>query len=311
MTKNTEKNQYRYLNKRIVEKYFLFFILIPIIFWAFAFSLIKIGLEELSPINLTIMRLFIVCTIFFIILIFKHDNFSKLQKKDIPILFSLGFFGMVIYHLALNYGEQFISAGAASLIIATIPLFVVILAILFLSEKITYNIAIGISLSLIGVIIISIYGNENIILEINYISGAIAVLIAAIAGAGYTVAGKKLLQKYTPLSLTIYAFLIGGLGLIPFINYSLIEEVSKLSSSGWLAVIILALFPTIIGYVFWYMILEIKPASKISVYLYLTPIFSTIIAFFYLNEEITYLFILGGFLVIMGLYIVNINKNKT
>ena len=118
-------------------------------------------------------------------------HFSKLQKNDIPILFSLGFFGIVIYHLALNYGEQFISAGAASLIIATIPLFVVILAILFLSEKITYNIVIGISLSLIGVIIISIYGNENIILEINYISGAIAVLIAAIAGAGYTVASLK------------------------------------------------------------------------------------------------------------------------
>ena len=257
-------------NKTHAEKYFFLVIGIPIIFWAFAFPLIKIGLEELSPINLTIMRLFVVCLIFLVLLILQPKKLSKLQKKDIPSLFLLGFLGVVVYHLALNYGELYVSAGAASLIIATIPLFVVILAVLFISEKITLNVMLGIAISLGGVIIISAFGNKDVALKIQYLSGAIAVLVAALVGAGYTVAGKKLLQRYSALSLTIYAFLIGSLGLIPFISPSLFEEVIQMSAVGWGAVLFLAFFPTVTSYTLWYVALEIKRASEISVYLYFT-----------------------------------------
>jgi drug/metabolite transporter (DMT)-like permease len=238
-------------------------------------------------------------------LISRSKKLSKVQKKDIPSLFLLGFIGIVIYHLALNYGEQYISAGTASLIIATIPLFVVILAVIFLSEKITLNIILGITFSLSGVVIISIFGNEGITLEIKYISGALSVLVAALVGAGYTVAGKKLLQRYSPLSLTMYAFLIGSIGMIPFINQSLFNEVSQMSLVGWGAVFFLAIFPTVICYVLWYVLLDIKAASEISIYLYFIPILSTIIGYFVLDEKITLLFILGGSLVLLGLYIVN------
>lgn len=295
-------------NKTHAEKYFFLVIGIPIVFWAFAFPLIKIGLEELSPINLTIMRLFVVCLIFLVLLILQPKKLSKLQKKDIPSLFLLGFLGVVVYHLALNYGELYVSAGAASLIIATIPLFVVILAVLFISEKITLNVMLGIVMSLGGVVIISTFGNKDISLEIQYLSGAIAVLVAALVGAGYTVAGKKLLQRYSPLSLTVYAFLIGSLGLIPFISPSLFEEVMQMSAVGWGAVLFLAFFPTVVSYTLWYVALEIKQASEISVYLYFMPVLSTIIAYFLLGEKITLLFVLGGALVIVGLYIVNLSK---
>ncbi len=295
-------------NKTHAEKYFFLVIGIPIVFWAFAFPLIKIGLEELSPINLTIMRLFVVCLIFLVLLILQPKKLSKLQKKDIPSLFLLGFFGVVVYHLALNYGELYVSAGAASLIIATIPLFVVILAVLFISEKITLNVMLGIAISLGGVVIISTFGNKDIALEIQYLSGALAVLVASLVAAGYTVAGKKLLQRYSALSLTVYAFLIGSLGLIPFISPSLFEEVMQMSAVGWGTVLFLALFPTIISYTLWYVALEIKQASEISVYLYFMPVLSTIIAYFLLAEKITLLFVLGGALVIIGLYIVNLSK---
>lgn len=295
-------------NKTHAEKYFFLVIGIPIVFWAFAFPLIKIGLEELSPINLTIMRLFVVCFVFLVLLILQPKKLSKLQKKDIPSLFLLGFLGVVVYHLALNYGELYVSAGAASLIIATIPLFVVILAVLFISEKITLNVMLGIVMSLGGVVIISTFGNKDISLEIQYLSGAIAVLVAALVGAGYTVAGKKLLQRYSPLSLTVYAFLIGSLGLIPFISPSLFEEVMQMSAVGWGAVLFLAFFPTVVSYTLWYVALEIKQASEISVYLYFMPVLSTIIAYFLLGEKITLLFVLGGALVIVGLYIVNLSK---
>jgi len=293
---------------------FILMMTIAVICWAFAFPFIKIGLEELSFINLTVMRLFTVSIIFIVIIMLQSKKFSKIHKKDIIPIFLLGFLGVAIYHLGLNYGEQYISPGAASLIIATIPIFVVIFASIFLNEKINRKAIIGILLALTGVALISIWGTKNATLEIKYLTAALAVLIAALMGTFYTIVGKKLLTRYTGLSLTAYAMLFGSLGLLPLlhpsINNSFLSQVSNLSPLGWFSVIFLAVFSTVVGYAIWYIALKIKKASEISVYLYAIPVLSTIISFVWLNEQITTIFILGGALVIIGLVLVNRKINK-
>ena len=289
---------------------FIAMMTIAIIVWAFAFPFIKIGLEELSFINLTIMRFLIVCIIFLILLFFIPRYFSKLQKKDILPITILGFFGVIVYHFGLNYGEQYISPAIASLIIATIPIQIIIFARILLKEKITLKKFIGIIIALLGVLIISIWGKPEVEFEFEYYFGVIAILIAAIMAALYTIAGKKLLERYNGLSLTVYAMLFGSIGLIPFLSQSLINEVLTMTSRAWSAVIFLGVFSTVIGYVIWYVALKIKSASEISIYLYATPVISTIISYFWFKDNITFMFIIGGFLVLTGLFIVNIKKNK-
>jgi len=297
-------------NSKFSDIKFISMMIIAVVVWAFAFPFIKIGLEELSFINLTIMRFLVVCLIFLIIFVLKTNKFSKLQKNDIIPIAILGFFGVIVYHFGLNYGEQFISPGIASLIIATIPIQIVILARVILKEKISYSKYFGIILALIGVLVISIWGKEESSLEIEYAFGAVAILIAAILAALYTIAGKRLLERYNGLSLTVYAILFGSIGLIPFFNSSLINQVTNMSSRAWFAVIFLGIFSTVIGYVIWYVALRLKSASEISIYLYATPVISTIISYFWFNDKITIMFIFGGFLVLFGLYIVNAKKEK-
>jgi len=284
--------------------------LIMVVVWAFAFPFIKIGLEELSFINLTIMRFFIVCCILPFIILFQKKSFSKLQRKDIIPIFLLGFFGVMVYHLGLNYGEQFISPAAASLIIATIPVQILILAMIFLKEKISLSKTFGVIIAMGGVVIISIWGKAESSLEVEYIFGAISVLIAALMGALYTIFGKKLLSRYNGLSLTVYAMLLGSIGLLPLLNISIIEQVRNMSINGWFAVIFLGAFSTVIGYVLWYIALENRTASEISIFLYAIPVFSTIFSYIIFREEITYMFVFGGILVIAGLAIVNMKSNK-
>lgn len=296
--------------RSFAQRYFYVVILLPIIFWAFAFPFIKIGLEELSPVNLTILRLFLVCGVFLLLLLFGRNKFTPLQRKDILPLFLLGFLGVVVYHLGLNYGEQYISASAASLIIATIPIFTVIFATILLKEKITRKIAVGVPLSLSGVVIISLTGTSGDPFAVSYLSAAFAVLLSAFVGAGYTIAGKKLLTRYSALSLTVYAMLLGCVGLLPFLSSSLVKETMELSLRGWSAVLFLALLPTVVGYVLWYVALEVKTASEVSVFLYFIPVLSTIISYVLFNEYISVLFAFGGLLVIGGLVIVNLNQSN-
>jgi len=289
---------------------FILMMTIMVVVWACAFPFIKIALEDLSFINLAIMRFLVVCIVLIAILLAQPKRFSSLQKKDILPIFLLGFFGVMVYHLGLNYGEQYISPGAASLIIATIPVIIVILAVMFLKEKLTLKKLLGIALALCGVLIISFWGTQNASIEINYIFGALGVFIAAFMGALYTVAGKKLLERYTALSLTVYAMLLGSIGLLPFLSTSLIEEVSTISVNSLIAIIFLGVCSTVIGYIIWYVALEIKTASEISVYLYAIPVISTIISYFLFGDEITFLFVFGGVLVIAGLIIVNMKTKQ-
>jgi drug/metabolite transporter (DMT)-like permease len=289
---------------------FVVMMIITVVVWAFAFPFIRIGLDELSFVNLTIMRFVVVCVTLLAILLLQPKRFSKLHKKDIIPIFILGFFGVMVYHFGLNYGEQYVSPGAASLIIATIPVFIVVLAVMFLNEKITLKKFLGIVLSLSGVLIISIWGTQDASIEIEYMSGALAVLVAAAMGALYTVAGKKLLSRYSALSLTVYAMLLGSLGLLPFLSKSLLDEVSAMSTRGWIAVIFLGICSTVIGYILWYVALKIKTASEVSVYLYAIPVLSTIISYVLFDDKITLLFIFGGLLVIVGLVIVNMKTQQ-
>lgn len=286
--------------------------IICVVVWAFAFPFIKIGLTDLSFTNLTIMRFFVVYVVFIAIRLLQPKRFSKLHKKDILPIFVLGFLGLTIYHLGLNYGEQYISPGAASLIIATIPVLVAISAFIFLKEKITSKKVMGIMLALFGVVIISIFGTPDESIEINLIHGALAVVLAAIMGAFYTIAGKKLLERYSALSLTVYAMLLGSVALIPFLflNPSIIDQVATMSAHSWFAVIFLGVFSTVIGYTLWYVGLEMKSASDVSVYLYAVPVLSTIISYFLFDDKITMFFVLGGVLVIIGLVLVNMNNRQ-
>jgi len=307
-----EKNENKPPKKNAQNARFLLIMAICIVVWAIAFPFIKLALTDLSYISLTILRFSVVCTASLVILATQSKKFSRLQKRDILPIFLLGFFGVLVYHFGLNYGEQTVSPSIASLLIATIPIFSVLFATMFLKEKITIAILTGIALALTGVIIISLWGIQNTSFEVKYYYGIITILIAALMGSLYTIAGKKLLTRYSPLSLTIYAMLLGSLVLIPIalITPSFPSEILHMSLRSWFAVLFLGLCSTVIGYVLWYVGLEMTSAARVSGFLYGIPVLSTIISYLLFDDRLTILFFVGGFFVICGLSVINKKEKK-
>ncbi|MEM0492616.1 MAG: DMT family transporter [Candidatus Thermoplasmatota archaeon] len=291
---------------------FLLMMFICIVSWACAFPFIRLVLEEVSWITLTILRFIVVCITSLIVITVGYKKFTPLKKSDIIPIFLLGFFGVIGYHLSLNYGEEYVSSSVASLIVATIPVFSTIFALVLLKERITLWRLIGLTLGLTGVSIISLLGISNVSLEIRYISGVFAVLASAILGSLYTIFGKRLLSRYSGLSLTLYAILLGSIVLIPLsIFYApLTDEVMNISLISWLAILFLGLISTTLAYVLWYIALEKKTASEISIYLYGVPLLSTFISYILFKEGLTLYFILGAGLIITGLVCINKKNNN-
>lgn len=176
-----------------------------LLFWASAFAGIKVGLEDYNPGNLVLLR-FLTASVVLLFYAFMI-RMPLPEIKDIPNLLLLGFIGITIYHLSLTYGELKVSAGSASLLIGSAPVFTVFLAIIFLKERLSVWGWVGVLLGFFGISLI-VRGEGS---SISFEPATFLVLLSAICTSIFFVFQKPFLKKYSPLQFTAYAIWGGDL----------------------------------------------------------------------------------------------------
>ena len=268
------------------------------LFWGLAFVAIKIGLDYVSPVTLTFLR-FLISSIGFVI--YFIVNKSSIPSGIISNIALLGFVGFTIYHLSLNLGETQTSSGVASLVITTSPSFIALFSRIILKEKITSLNTAGIVISFLGLTIVlmpSLQLNDNPL----YV---LAILPAPLSAALYTVLGKKFLTKSEPIILTGYAQFFGLLFLVPLLSHSFFMEASSLPLDGWIPILFLGICSTVIAYTIWYKLLKDTKATIMGSYSYIISLIAISSGHIILNESITINLIIGGLLVIFGVYLIH------
>ena len=106
---------------------------ITVVLWASAFAGIRVGLEDYVPGQVALIR-FLVASV--VLAWYAAITGMRLpERRDLPAVFLAGFLAFTVYHVALNYGEVTVSAGAASILINTVPIFTALLATVFLGER--------------------------------------------------------------------------------------------------------------------------------------------------------------------------------
>ncbi|MEH7456593.1 DMT family transporter [Bacillus sp. JJ1127] len=276
---------------------------LTIILWGTAFPGIRIGLEAYTPEHLTLLRLLIAS---FMLLIFACINKMHLPElKDIPIIFILGALGFTVYHIALNYGEQSVSAGPASLIVSVTPIFTASLAFIFFSEKLKLNGWIGGVISLIGVAFLSL--GDGDLLHLN--SGVLFILLAAFLESLFFVFQKSYLKKYGFLSFTTYTIWAGTICMLIFLP-GIDQEIINAPIGVTLSAVYLGLFPTVLPYIALAYITSHTGSSEATSSLYLTPGIACFVAWIWLGEVPTFISIVGGGITIIGVLIAHVTSER-
>ena len=214
-----------------------FLLLMLCLFWGLAFVAIKVGLIYLSPVALTFLRFSVASLLFAPYLLYRRASISI---RLLPKVALLGLIGFTIYHLSLNLGETETAAGAASLIIASIPIFIALLSRIILGEKLTLFKALGVAFAFLGLTVIlapSLQASENPV-------KILVILPAPLSAAVYTVLGKLYLKESEPAVLTGYAQLFGLLFLAPLASRFTILEVINLPLEGWIPILFLGICST-------------------------------------------------------------------
>jgi len=178
-------------------------VVFALVAWASAFAGIRAGLRAYSPANLAILRFLVASLVLGIYAGFAH--FRRPELRDLPGLALTGAVGITFYNFALNYGETRVTAGAASLLIASTPIWTALAARFFLHEKLTATAWFGVFVSFAGIALIASGEGEGIRLSPQ----ALIVLAAAVTSAIYLIMQKHYLARYSALEFTAYSIWFG------------------------------------------------------------------------------------------------------
>ncbi|MFJ7309770.1 DMT family transporter [Peribacillus frigoritolerans] len=278
--------------------------LITIILWASAFPGIRAAVTAYSPEHVSLLRLLIGSITLILVAVIQGIRLPEV--KDVPIILLLGFLGFSVYQTALNYGEQTISAGVASLLVSTTPIFTALLALLFFREKFGFWEWAGSLIGFSGMAFIFLGGStERFSLNI----GIILVLVASLSESIYFVFQNAYLKKYGFVTFTIYTIWSGTIFMMIF-SPGLGKAIIHAPIDITLVVIYLGIFPTVIPYFTLAYIISRTGASEATSSLYLTPVISFLIAWIWLGELPTTYAIIGGMITLGGVFLSNMRKHK-
>lgn len=272
--------------------------------WGANTPIMKWALSSVPIFSLAFLR-FYLATILLFPIAFKN---LSIQKNDWTKIILAALFGITFNVTFFFLGLKFTFASNAALIIATIPIFTIFAAQIFLKEKVGLRLISATVTALLGLSVI--LGPPIINLGLKHFFGGIFLILASLFWVGYEILSKELFKKYSPQTVTFYSFLIGSLTFLPFFIWELFSSswIFALNSQGVIGIFYGAIFSSTIAYFAWQWGLSKISASEAAFFFYLDPISGVLVSVALLGERITPLFTLGAILIAASFFLAEYHR---
>jgi len=276
------------------------------LFWGGGPVIVKLGLKEVLPYTFAFFRLLIAFLVLLPILLLNKQH--KVLKSDISTFVMVGIFGAGINSIFFISGIFRTSASMSAAIFATVPLINSIAAAVFLKEKPTKVRVFGVIVGFIGSFILTLGGrffsSDG---EGGDILGNIFILGAAISWVAYIIISKRLLERYSPLVISTYSFLIGAMMTFPLFYFEILQNPAwyqNIGIQGIISILYGAIFAAVLAFLLFQIGTKYTSAFVAGAVIYLQPVITTTLAIPILGEHPNSTFIIGTGLILAGVFLV-------
>jgi drug/metabolite transporter (DMT)-like permease len=278
-----------------------------VIIWGGTFIATKVALRDVSPATIVWMR-FGLGVIVLGAAVLLRKQFVLPAKSELGYFAMLGFLGVTFHQWLQANGLVTAQASTTAWIVATTPVFMALLGWLILREKLGWLRSGGILLAALGVLLIVSGGNILALFAGKEGTlGDVLVMISAPNWAVFSVLSRRGLQSHPAARMMFFVMTLGWLFTSAWI-FGLgpgLREIPKLTPPGWISILLLGVFGSGLAYIAWYDALQALPASQLGAFLYIEPLVTVVIAAIILGESFTFISLLGGGIILFGVYLVN------
>ncbi|MEJ5198912.1 MAG: EamA family transporter [Anaerolineae bacterium] len=276
-------------------------ILSVVLIWGLNFTIVKFALRDLSPLAFNALRFSAATTALLIIMRLRGESFA-LRRQDLVPVILLGFGGHTLYQACFINGMALTTPAVASLLMGTSPLFVALFGALLGIERLRPTVVVGIVLSFVGITLLIIGGRGEVTWQSGALLGDLLILMAAMLWAGYTLGGKPLLGRYSPLKLNAFT-MVPGTTLLVLISVPQLanQDWGAVKPGAWAALGYSATFAVVVAYVLWYTSVQRVGGARTAVYSNLTPVVASLVSWLAMGESLTPVQLVGAAIVITGI----------
>jgi drug/metabolite transporter (DMT)-like permease len=274
--------------------------------WGASFVATKIALREVAPVALVWTRFALGIPVLGIFVLARRQ-FRPVPGRDLAYFLLLGFLGITFHQWLQSNALVTSQATTTGWIIASTPLFIAILGRLFLGERVGWAGVAGIVMASFGVLLVVARGDPHAIVVGRLgAPGDALILISTLNWAVFSVLSRRGLRSHPAALMMFYVMLLGwALTTVLFVAQSGFHGMGALSTSGLWAVLFLGVACSGVAYVFFYDALERLPASRVGALFYLEPLVTVAVAAWMLHEPIRLGTMLGGAVILLGIWLVN------
>ena len=276
------------------------------IIWSGNFLIARGLNDKINPVSLAFWRWAVATIVILPIIIKSMYAQRKVLRQYAGFLIVTSILGVSVFNTLIYIAGQTTTALNLSLISITFPVFTIILARIFLKESITISKTGGVMVIIFGVILLVSKGDLNSLLSLSFAIGDLWMLLASLIFAIYSLLVKSRPLEIKPQSFLGSTFLIGLIFLTPFHLLSLGGSYSgSYDQVTMYSILYIGIFASIVAYFLWNRSVDLLGPSKASMIYYTIPLFSGILAYFFLNEKIMLVHLISGVLIISGIFIAN------
>jgi drug/metabolite transporter (DMT)-like permease len=287
-----------------------FSLVLTMLLWGGTFIAGRLLANSVEPASAAFLRFFIASAAMLLLTRLVDKKFIFPPKRLLLPLTLLGMTGVFAYNVFFFSGLHHISAGRASLIVASTPLVITICAAVFLHERLTSLKVSGVLLSLTGAVMVISNGHPGSLFTGGFGPGEKALIGCVLSWSAYSLIGRSVLKSLSPLAAVCYSSIIGTVLLfIPASREGLFSHLATFSSLDWASLTYLGVFGTAVGFSLYYQGIKKIGATRAGIFINLVPLFSILLSWYILGESIKPIVLAGGVLVLCGVSLTNYRKS--